>query len=172
MESILRSVAVEETVVLVFANAKYSAILDNWITAMRRLKVNNFVVVSMDESLYELGARRARPETQSQSHPLHGVFAPSSQYRALTTPQGFVPTEPGKCPIPRAQPPQRSPHIAHLRQGLHLLHRPTNYSQRFTGLSFIGMRLYASYTQRKRDTKFATCQPRYAAALVFRSCPR
>ncbi len=47
---------------------------------------------------------------------------------------------------PRPQPPQRSPYKAHIRQVLHLLPKPTSTTQRFTGLSFIGMRLYASYT--------------------------
>lgn len=46
-------VAMDGTVVLVFADSAYARVLDNWLVAAQRCSVNNYIVVAFDRDLYE-----------------------------------------------------------------------------------------------------------------------
>jgi len=48
----LGEVAQENTVIVVFANYDYLTVLDNWLISLQRLGISNFLVIALDETLY------------------------------------------------------------------------------------------------------------------------
>jgi hypothetical protein len=59
----------EGIVVLAFANHAYLEVLLNWLVAMNRLEIDNFVIVSLDEELHDYLSEKAIPSVLS---PLQG----------------------------------------------------------------------------------------------------
>ena len=51
LRSVVDSVEQDRTVVVVFADSKYKAVLDEWLVAIGQLGIPNFVVVALDEQL-------------------------------------------------------------------------------------------------------------------------
>jgi len=41
-----------KTIIIVFANYDYLDVLENWLAAMRRIQVDNFLIISLDEKLH------------------------------------------------------------------------------------------------------------------------
>lgn len=52
VQEILHKIAQNKTIIIVFANKQYSKVLGNWIEAINKLNITNYLVISMDEILH------------------------------------------------------------------------------------------------------------------------
>lgn len=50
---LLKKVAQDNTVILAFADSHYDKVLENWLLAINKLKITNFVIICLDEKTYQ-----------------------------------------------------------------------------------------------------------------------
>lgn len=53
MQDILSDMSEENTIIVVFANSDYDKILQNWLKAIKKINISNYLIVAMDKVLFE-----------------------------------------------------------------------------------------------------------------------
>lgn len=91
LESLVKRVAVDDTIIVTASNFEYREMLMNWVCNMRRIRVTNFIIAALDEDLYRYSFVRGLPVFMDKMvwHGKNGTLVSdvaygSSEFKALT----------------------------------------------------------------------------------------